>query len=59
MKTYITLMTDSLCPHCKQGNLVSICGVFPYSLDHLQCEKCDSTYQCFQKIEEDNNNDAT
>jgi len=33
-----------LCNHCNDGFLKFINGVEPYNEDHLQCEKCDSTY---------------
>jgi Zn finger protein HypA/HybF involved in hydrogenase expression len=33
-----------LCEHCNSDVLVLINGVEPYSVDHLQCPTCDSTY---------------
>lgn len=32
------------CPHCKEGKLEIIKGCEPYSIDHLMCDRCDSTY---------------
>ena len=40
-----------ICPHCKKGKLIHIPEVFPYTIDHLQCDKCDSTYNYGDKDE--------
>jgi len=36
------------CPHCEEGVLELVNGVYPYTLDHFQCTKCDSTYSLEQ-----------
>jgi hypothetical protein len=33
-----------ICPNCGEKAVGKVKGVFPYSEDHLQCGKCDSTY---------------
>ncbi len=33
-----------ICPHCKEGELEYISGVEPWSTEHYQCNRCDSTY---------------
>ena len=35
---------NDICSHCKEGILQYICAYFPYSEEHLKCNKCDSTY---------------
>lgn len=35
---------NSICPHCKKGKLVKVKGYEPYTIDHLMCELCYSTY---------------
>lgn len=32
------------CDHCKKGKLKVIQGNYPYTINHFQCPKCDSTY---------------
>ena len=32
------------CPHCKKGILEVVSENEPYSPEHYQCSKCDSTY---------------
>lgn len=32
------------CAHCHVGTLVEIKGHEPHTVDHWQCDKCDSTY---------------
>jgi transposase-like protein len=32
------------CPHCKKAELCQIMGDEPWTIDHLQCPECDSTY---------------
>ena len=32
------------CLYCERGALVIIGEVYPYSIEHLQCPLCDSTY---------------
>lgn len=32
------------CPHCNEGVLQYVRAALPYSLKHLQCNNCDSTY---------------
>lgn len=31
------------CTHCHLGTMVPITGIFPWSEDHLICNRCDST----------------
>jgi len=33
-----------LCPHCKEADLEEVKGDIPWTIDHLQCPNCDSTY---------------
>lgn len=33
-----------LCAFCKEGELEEIKGDAPYTIDHLQCPRCDSTF---------------
>jgi len=35
---------NDTCPHCKNGFLQFINEYYPYNIDHLKCNKCDSTY---------------
>lgn len=37
-------MTEILCPHCKNQNLVTVPANEPWSDQHYQCPDCDSTY---------------
>ena len=32
------------CNHCNEGVLNYVNGYEPYTIDHLQCPVCDSTY---------------
>jgi len=32
------------CPHCKKGILELVKGNEPFTIDHLQCNICDSTF---------------
>jgi hypothetical protein len=32
------------CPFCKKAKVVLVEEYFPWTTDHLQCPKCDSTY---------------
>lgn len=32
------------CTHCEDGILEFVNGCQPYTIDHLQCPTCDSTY---------------
>ena len=32
------------CTHCGDGVLEFVNGYQPYTIDHLQCPTCDSTY---------------
>jgi transposase-like protein len=34
----------NICPHCKKGILEKVLGDEPYTEDHYQCNKCDSTF---------------
>jgi len=43
-KGEIKLEVGHVCPHCMDDYLILINGVEPYSIDHLQCPTCDSTY---------------
>jgi hypothetical protein len=36
--------TGELCPYCKNAKLAEIKGDPPYTVDHLQCPRCDSTF---------------
>ena len=38
------LQLGDKCPHCKKGRLIFINEAFPYATNHLQCDKCDSTF---------------
>lgn len=40
------------CPHCGKGTLIPIKGDEPFTIDHFQCDECDSTYN----TEEEANN---
>ena len=40
---------NDICPHCGGDKLVLIPELEPWYTDHLQCPKCDSTYN----LEED------
>ena len=42
-----------LCPHCKKGLLEGVLGTKPYTMSHLQCYRCDSTYTFDQLVEAD------
>ena len=33
-----------ICPHCKKDNLELSAGDYPYSVEHLICPRCCSTY---------------
>ena len=35
---------NDLCPHCKQDKLQYMKENFPYTDEHLWCEKCNSTF---------------
>lgn len=35
---------NDVCPYCKNGKLVFVKSCEPYTVPHLQCENCDSTY---------------
>ncbi len=37
-------IVNSLCPHCKKGNLIYVYANHPYNDEHLICKECDSTY---------------
>lgn len=45
------MKTGDKCPHCNKGIILLIVGVFPYTIDHLICDHCDSTY-CLKEKEE-------
>jgi len=32
------------CTICKKGKLELVTENFPYTIDHLQCSNCDSTF---------------
>lgn len=32
------------CPHCEKGFLETVKANPPYTVEHYQCNKCDSTY---------------
>ena len=45
MRTDLKRVTEGdLCPHCKKGKLELVKANEPYNIEHLQCDKCDSTY---------------
>jgi len=52
MKEKIKPYVGLTCPYCKKGKLIHIPEVFPYTIDHLQCDKCDSTYNYDEYIQE-------
>ena len=39
------------CEHCREGVLEQVKGDAPWSVDHLQCPLCDSTYNKEEKNE--------
>lgn len=41
-----------LCEFCSKGNLVVVEGRYPYTVRHLQCPLCDSTY-CLEEKDDD------
>jgi len=43
-KGLIKLKVGDVCPHCVEDNLQLAFGVEPYTINHLQCPTCDSTY---------------
>lgn len=43
------------CPHCGKGILIIILEDFPYTIDHLMCDQCDSTY-CLEEERKANEN---
>ena len=38
------LKKGSICPYCNKDTLVVIPDEEPWSVEHLYCNKCDSTY---------------
>ena len=43
-KGLIKLEVGHTCPYCFNNNLDLVEGREPYTIDHLQCPTCDSTY---------------
>jgi CheY-like chemotaxis protein len=37
-------MIGNICPHCNDGVLTLMRENFPYTIDHLSCSSCSSTY---------------
>ena len=35
---------NASCPHCHKAILQTVAGDPPWSIEHWQCPKCDSTY---------------
>jgi transposase-like protein len=35
---------EDLCPHCGLEKVKEVKGDEPYTIDHLICPSCDSTY---------------
>ena len=33
-----------ICPTCAVGTIKLVFGDYPYNIDHLKCDYCDSTY---------------
>ena len=40
----------SKCPLCKTQSVVAVVASPPYSIEHLQCEKCDSTFANYKAM---------
>lgn len=40
---------NDICPYCNEGKLKYIPENEPWNMEHLQCEKCDSTYNLLEE----------
>ena len=40
---------NDVCPYCNEGKLKCIPENEPWNMEHLQCGKCDSTYNLFEE----------
>jgi len=43
------MVAGEKCPHCNEGKLELVNGNYPYNIDHLQCNICDSTFNLFDR----------